>query len=87
MSQAKVKFPDWARKLRWLWFAIAAWGLLQTPFAVMDAVKLIRSDRNLMFLPFIAFPMRLAMIGMFFWLWWAARARNEEQGATSKSHD
>lgn len=87
MSQARVKFPDWARKLRWLWFAIGAWGLLQTPFAVIDVMKLVRSDRNLMFVPFIAFPMRLAMIGMFFWLWWATRTRKEGQQAHPEIHD
>ncbi len=87
MSQAKVKFPDWARKLRWLWFAIGAWGLLQTPFAVRDVMNLVRSDHNLMFVLFIALPMRLLLIGVFFWLWWGTRTRKAEQEARSESHD
>ena len=87
MSQSSSKLPDWARKLRWLWFAIGAWGLLQTPFAVRDVVNLVHSDRNLMFVMFIAFPMRLLLIGVFFWLWWGARARKEEQETRPESHD
>lgn len=85
MSEARVRFPEWTRKFRWLWFAIGLIGLLQTPFAVMDAVDLVRSDHRLVFVPFVAFPIRLGMIGLFFWLWWATRRLNAEQEVSPKN--
>ncbi len=71
--------------LRWLWFAMALFGLLTTPFAVLDAYRLGLSDHRLIAVAILAFSIRFAMIWLFFSLWLKyapAKVRQEpEDGA------
>jgi bacteriorhodopsin len=78
MPDPDSRIPSWARKFRWLWFAIGVAGILQTPLAVISTIQMVRSDPRLAFLPFAAFPIRIVMIWLFFWLWWQTRPNNGE---------
>lgn len=73
MDQSKKKLPEWGRKWRWFWFAIAILGILQTPWALTSAVKLAESDHRLVFIPLLGLLIRIGLIFMFLWLWWAYR--------------
>ena len=80
MGESKKNLPIWGRKLRWLWFVIAVIGILQTPGAVISAIRLASSDHRLVFIPFIALPIRFGMIFLFLWLWWTYRPQKEKEG-------
>jgi hypothetical protein len=81
MGKSDRKLPDWTRKFRWLWFAVAVIGIIQTPGAILSAIRLVHADHRLAFLPFVALPIRIGMICMFLWLWWIARpVKDKPQG-------
>jgi hypothetical protein len=61
------------RRFRWAWFALALIGVLETPFAIVDAIQFARSNHGLAPIMLIAFPIRFGMIWFFFWLWWQYR--------------
>jgi hypothetical protein len=48
---------------------MALLGLLDTPFAVMDAYRLDRTDHRLIPISVYAFAIRFGMIGLFFSMW------------------
>jgi hypothetical protein len=62
------------RKVRWIAFALAAFGILQTPFVIPGAVSQVIVDHWLIF-PFVgAFAIRVLVIGYFLKIWWDSRA-------------
>ena len=72
-TEAEIaKKPKW-RRMRWLWFAIAVVGILQTPNAISDAVRLVKSDHSMVLIAVLAFAIRFGMIWLFLKLWWQFR--------------
>jgi len=62
------------RKVRWIAFALAAVGILQTPFVIPNAVSKAITDHWLI-IPFVvAFAIRVLVIGFFLKIWWDTRA-------------
>jgi len=62
------------RKVRWIAFALAAVGILQTPFVIPGAVSQAIADHRLI-VPFVgAFAVRVLVIGFFSKIWWDTRA-------------
>jgi hypothetical protein len=58
------------KKLRWLCFALAAIGIVQTPFVVLPAIPTAISDHRFIF-PFAgALVIRFLVIGFLFRIWW-----------------
>ena len=61
------------RKVRWIAFALAAVGILQTPFVIPGAVSQAVADHRLI-VPFVgAFAVRVLVIGFFSKIWWDTR--------------
>ena len=62
------------RKIRWIAFALAAVGILQTPFVIPGAVSQAIADHRLV-APFVmAIAIRVLFIGFFAKIWWDTRA-------------
>jgi hypothetical protein len=68
MAEQAQTSPRW-QKFRWLWFAFALYGLLDTPFAVMDAYRTDIADHRLIPVTIFAFAVRFGIIWLFFSLW------------------
>jgi hypothetical protein len=63
------QIPFRAGKWRWGYLALAAWGTVQTPSAVMGAIHLAQSDHILIPVILLAFAIRFSMIGFLAYLW------------------
>jgi len=74
-KSANVTRPKWYR-MRWLWFAFATLGILQTPIAFSNAIHLVNSEHRLAPVMVLAFAIRFGMIGLFLKLWWQFRPAN-----------
>jgi hypothetical protein len=62
------------RKVRWIAFGLAAFGILQTPIVIMNAISHAAADHGLI-VPFVlAFAIRVLFIGFFLKIWWDTRA-------------
>ena len=72
MENAAQMFPG-LRRFRWGWLIIAVIEILETPSAVISAVRMVHSDHRLWFVPFISFPIHFGMIWFFLKLWWDYR--------------
>lgn len=72
----RAKKPKW-RRVRWLWFAVAVGGILQTPNAIIDAIHLIKSDHWMAFATVVGFAIRFGLICLFLKLWWQFRPANQ----------
>jgi len=68
--------PKW-RRMRWLWFAIAVVAILQTPHAIIDAFRLVKSGPWMALVAVLAFAIRFGMIWLFLKLWWQFRPANQ----------
>lgn len=75
IATEKAQTSKWTR-MRWLWFAIAACGIVQTPFAVANAIHLATSYHRLAPIMVFAFAIRIGMIWLFLKLWWRLRPTN-----------
>jgi MFS superfamily sulfate permease-like transporter len=75
-GSANVERPKWKR-MRWLWFAFAALGILQTPTALSNAIHVANSEHRLAPVMVLAFVIRFGMIGLFLKLWWQFRPANQ----------
>ena len=64
------------RRTRWLWFAMAVVGVLQTPNAIINAIQLVKSDHRMAVVAVLAFAIRFGMIWLFLKLWWQFRPAN-----------
>jgi hypothetical protein len=53
----------------------------------MSMIQMVRSDPRLAFLPFVAIPIRIVMIWLFFWLWWQTRSNHRESNGKSPEDD
>lgn len=72
----RAKKPKW-RRMRWLWFAIAVVGILQTPNAIINAIQLVRSNHWMALIAVLGFAIRFGMIWLFLKLWWQFRPANQ----------
>ena len=62
------------RKVRWIAFALAAGGMLETPFVIPNAISEARADHR-MIVPFVmAFSIRVFFIGYLSKVWWDTRS-------------
>jgi uncharacterized membrane protein YdjX (TVP38/TMEM64 family) len=61
------------RKVRWIAFALAALGILQTPFVVPRALSLAIADHRLIATFVAAFAIRVLFIGFLAKIWWDTR--------------
>jgi hypothetical protein len=69
VSGSSTKYEG-VKKLRWLFFALAAIGLAGTPSAILTVVSNASSDHRLI-IPFVgALVIRLLFIGFFLNIWW-----------------
>jgi hypothetical protein len=75
MEQPKIRQGAWKR-MRWLWLAIAIWGLLLTPSAIVSAVDAYKADHTFGWIIPFAFALRIVQIWFFAWLWWKYRPSN-----------
>ena len=75
-ASERAKKPKW-RRMRWLWFAIAVLGILQTPNAIINAIHLVNSDRRMALVALLGFAIRFGMIWLFLKLWWQFRPANQ----------
>jgi hypothetical protein len=75
-ESGKVKNLKWSR-MRWLWFAIAPFEILQTPTAIINALHLANSSHRLAPVMVLAFAIRVGMIWLFLKLWWQFRPTNQ----------
>ncbi len=62
------------KRLRWLWFAIALYGLLTTPSALLGA----RGTHLPLFVVILALTIRFATIFWLMNLWWKYRPSNQQ---------
>jgi hypothetical protein len=68
-TQTPTKYEG-VKKLRWLFFVLAAIGIAETPSAILSAYLNATSDHHLI-IPFIgALVIRLLLIGFFLKVWW-----------------
>ncbi|HEY6388450.1 MAG TPA: hypothetical protein VIX91_22450 [Candidatus Acidoferrum sp.] len=65
------------KKYRWLFFALAAIGIIQTPFAILSAISEARADHRLILPLLLALTIRFAMLGFFSKIWWDTRSSSE----------
>ena len=72
----RAKKPKW-RRVRWLWFAIAVVGILQTPNAIINAIHLVKPNHWMAFLAVLGFAIRFGMIWLFLKLWWQFRPASQ----------
>lgn len=78
-SGSPVKYEG-LKKLRWLFFALAAIGIAYTPSAILTVLSIARSDHRLI-IPFVgALVIRLVFIGFFLKIWWET---GKKSGTTS----
>ena len=71
------------RKVRWAAFALAAIGILQTPFVIANAVSGATADHRLI-APFVgAFAIRVLVISFFLKIWWDTRASADSRPAST----
>jgi len=61
------------RKVRRVAFALAAFGILQTPFVIPRAVSQAIADHRLIVLFLMAFAIRVLIIGGLLKMWWDTR--------------
>jgi hypothetical protein len=62
------------KKVRWIAFGLAAFGIVQTPIVIMNAISRAGADHRLI-VPFVlAFAIRVLFIGFFLKIWWDTRA-------------
>jgi hypothetical protein len=73
------------RKVRWIAFALAAIGILQTPFVIPGAVSQSIADHRLIALFLGAFAIRVLVIGFFLKIWWDTRASVENRSPDSSN--
>jgi len=79
VSGSPMKY-DGLKKLRWLFFALAAIGIVYTPSAILTVFSNAASDHRLI-IPFAgALVIRLLFIGFFLKIWWET---GKKSGATS----
>lgn len=72
------------RKVRWIAFALAAFGIVQTPIVVMNAISQAGADHRLI-VPFVmAFAIRVVFIGFFLKIWWDTRADADASSTSTK---
>ncbi|MGD0544983.1 MAG: hypothetical protein ABSB65_11280 [Candidatus Acidiferrales bacterium] len=62
------------RKVRWIAFALAALGILETPFVIPNAMSQAMADHRLIVLFVMAFAIRIFIIGLLSKVWWDNRA-------------
>jgi len=62
------------KKVRWVALALAAVGILQTPFVIPDAVSKAIADHRLIALFLMAFAIRVLFIDFLSKIWWDTRA-------------
>ena len=75
------------RKYRWLFFALAAIAIAQSPFAIFTAISSATIDHRMILPMIIAFAIRFTFIGFFLKIWWDTRssaAPSGEIAATTK---
>jgi hypothetical protein len=72
MDQSDVQKPKW-RRIRWAWFAFAAYAILGTPTAIIGAIEMGKSHHRLAPVMLIALAIRGLMIWFFLALWWQLR--------------
>ena len=69
VSGSPMKYEG-LKKLRWLFFALAAIGIAYTPYAILTVFSNATSDHRLI-IPFAgALVIRLLFIGFFLKIWW-----------------
>jgi hypothetical protein len=62
------------KKVRWIAFGLAAFGIVQSPIVIMNAIPRASADHRLI-VPFVlAFAIRVLFIGFFLKIWWDTRA-------------
>jgi hypothetical protein len=69
VSGSPMKYEG-LRKLRWLFFAVAAIGIVYTPSAILTVFSITRSDHRLIIPSVGALVIRLLFIGFFLKIWW-----------------
>ena len=65
------------KRTRWLWFAVAVIGILQTPDAIVKAIQLVKSDHWMSSVVVLGFVIRFGVIWLFLKLWWQFRTANQ----------
>jgi hypothetical protein len=61
------------KMFRWLWFSLAAFLVLDVPFAIVGAVPDLKANLS-HFLPFaLSFMVRVSLVWLFLHLWWLLR--------------
>jgi hypothetical protein len=77
MDSSEPKPGNWKR-MRWVWLALAIWGLLATPGALIDAFNFYRTEHRLGWIIPLAFALRFGQIWLFAWLWWRCPPANAD---------
>jgi uncharacterized membrane protein YdjX (TVP38/TMEM64 family) len=72
------------KKVRWIAFALAALGILQTPFVIPGAVSHAIADHRLIAPFMMAFAIRVLFISFLAKIWWDTRASADSPPATSR---
>jgi hypothetical protein len=79
MAEHPLLSSKWLQRFRWGWLAIALWGLISTPFALISAYYTVMEDHRMIFPMVLAFTIRIAMICWFFSLWLKYRPIKSEK--------
>jgi len=77
------------KKYRWLFFALAAIAIMQSPFATLNAISSATIDHRMILPMIIALSIRFTFVGFFLKIWWDTRRSpgpSSEVAATTK-HD
>jgi hypothetical protein len=74
-----VAFMKYAglKKLRWVFFGLAAIGIAQTPAALLAVISEAKEDHRLIPLFLMGGVIRFLFIGFFLKIWWETRASVE----------
>jgi len=75
------------KKYRWLFFALAAIAIAQSPFAILTAISSATTDHRMILPMIIALSIRFTFIGFFLTIWWDTRSSagpSSEIAATTK---
>jgi hypothetical protein len=71
-------------KFRWLFFVLAAIGIIETPFVIPGAVSRAIVDHRLI-IPFVmAFAIRVLVIGYLLKIWWDTRSSADSNPDNSR---
>jgi hypothetical protein len=73
LSGSIIRLRLGMKRFRWVWFAIAALSIVETPHAILTAIVLGRSDHRLIPIIPLGFAIRFAFTWWFFKLWWSYR--------------